>query len=147
MSLVQSICFGYSITITLRQKLSLRLFLNIGEETQGWFCKRTVWANVPSFWFLAREQPNIPSSRFLVQENIRRNHPFANPELCTIEALKTIQQILILQAISKIKSFASRLGNSPRNIFISASKIATFSGPCFCLQRCAPAKLLVLRPT
>ena len=58
-----------------------------------------------------------------------------------------IQERDLLESISKIKSSTSQLGSSARIICNLTSEMSTFSGSFSCLQRCAPAKLPIVRLT
>ena len=60
------------------------------ERTKGRFRKRVVGecALVPVFG--TGDHPNVPSSQFLVQGNIRQNHPFGDPNLLRTPNISTI---------------------------------------------------------
>ena len=94
------VILGFKVGVLDSQNCLLPSWAVFEEETKGWFHKRAVLANVPSFRFWYRgtsectfipcfgtgEHPKVPSFRFLVLGNIRQNHPsgnhpFANPRV------------------------------------------------------------------
>ena len=59
--------------------MSLSLYNSLWE-IRGWFCKRVVLANLPSFRFsFPGERANVPSFQLSFQGNIRQNQPFGKP--------------------------------------------------------------------